>query len=205
MKTKQNEKKSNSLKQEVESDLSNEKKDSLKESVSEKDAEENIIKEEDLIEKYESQFADLREEKLRILADMDNLRKRSEKEKIESIKFGSFNLARDILSLNDNLTRALDNMPNENDSIKKIKNLVDGLILVQKEFTSILERHGVKKNEALNKKFDPNFHQAMLEIETDDSDEGIVVQEIQPGYTMHDRLLRPSLVGVSKKPTKEKK
>ena len=205
MKTKQNEKKSNSLKQEVESDLSNEKKDSLKESVSEKDAEENIIKEEDLIEKYESQFADLREEKLRILADMDNLRKRSEKEKIESIKFGSFNLARDILSLNDNLTRALDNMPNENDSIKKIKNLVDGLILVQKEFTSILERHGVKKNEALNKKFDHNFHQAMLEIETDDSDEGIVVQEIQPGYTMHDRLLRPSLVGVSKKPTKEKK
>ena len=76
--------------------------------------------------------------------------------------------------------------------------------MIQKEFITVLERHGVKKIEALNKKFDHNFHQAMLEIETNKEEKGVVVQEIQSGYTMHDRLLRPAMVGVSKKPKKSK-
>jgi molecular chaperone GrpE len=163
-----------------------------------------LSKEEKLIN-YEEELFRLRDEKLRLLAEMENLRKRSEREKIESIKFGTTNLIRDILSPNDNLTRALINMPNEKDLSGSIKNLIDGLKMVQKEFTTILEKYGVKKIDALNKKFDHNLHQAMLEIEIEDKTEGIVVQEIQTGYTVHERLLRPTMVGVSKKPIKDSK
>ena len=123
---------------------------------------------------------------------------------MDSIRYGSINLARDILSLNDNLSRALDAIPEEEKNSETFKNLTDGLKMVQRDFSTILEKHGVKKIDALNKKFDHNFHQAMMEIETNESEEGLVVQEIQSGYTMHDRLLRPSMVGVSKKTLKTK-
>ena len=145
-----------------------------------------------------------REEKLRLLAEMENLRKRIEREKIESIKFGSINLAREILSLGDNLERALIAIPKNEDFSQSIKNFVEGLKMVQKEFTTILEKNGVKKIDSLNNKFDHNFHQAITEIEKNDVEEGIVIQEIQTGYTMHDRLLRPAMVGVSKKPIRNK-
>ena len=147
----------------------------------------------------------LREEKLRLLAEMENLRKRSERDKIDSIKYGSINLARDILSPSDNLSRAIEAIPSNEKISESINNLIDGLKMVQKEFMIILERHGVEKIEAINNKFDHNYHQAMLEVEKDNCDEGIVVQEIQSGFTMHDRLLRPSMVGVSKKPENKKK
>ena len=124
--------------------------------------------------------------------------------KADSIKYGSVKLARDILSPNDNLTRALENIPKDKKISEPITNLIDGLKMVQKEFNSILAKHGITKIDALNKKFDHNLHQAMLEIETD-KEEGIVVQELQSGYTMHDRLLRPSMVGVSKKTQKNQK
>ena len=153
---------------------------------------------------HEVIISELKEEKLRLLAEMENIRKRFVKEKSESIKFGSMNLARDILSINDNLIRALDNIPNDKNIAVPINNLVDGIKMIQKEFTNILERHGIKKIKTLNKKFDHNLHQAMLEIETDNKERGIVVQEIQSGYTMHDRLLKPAIVGVSKKPKKNK-
>ena len=158
----------------------------------------------DKSKEYEEEISKLREEKLRLLAEMENIRKRTQREKIESIRFGSANLARDILSPNDNLIRALENIPNDKNLTKPISNLIDGLKMVQKELTNILEKHDVKKIDALNKKFDHNFHQAMLEIETEDQDEGFVIKEIQPGYTMHDRLLRPAMVGVSKKTKKNK-
>ena len=145
-----------------------------------------------------------REEKLRLLAEMENLRKRIEREKIESIKFGSINLAREILSLGDNLERALIAIPKNEDFSQSIKNFVEGLKMVQKEFTTILQKNGVKKIDSLNNKFDHNFHQAITEIEKNDVEEGIVIQEIQTGYTMHDRLLRPAMVGVSKKPIRNK-
>ena len=154
---------------------------------------------------FKEKLDKLREEKLRVLAEMENLRKRVEREKVESIKFGSINLARDILSTNDNLSRALENIPNEKERSEPINNLIDGLKMVQKELLSILERHGVKKIDAIDNKFDHNFHQAMFEVETSDKAEGTVVQEVQTGYTMYQRLLRPSMVGVSKKPQKEKK
>ena len=97
----------------------------------------------------------------------------------------------------------MDNIPDDEDFSQTVKSIIDGLKMVQKEFTSILEKHGVKKITALNEKFDHNLHQAMLEIETDDKKEGIVVQEIQSGYTINDRLLRPAMVGVSKKISKK--
>ena len=153
------------------------------------------------LENYETEISKLREEKLRLLAEMENLRKRFEREKSESIKFGSSKLARDILSPNDNLIRALKNIPEDKKISEPINNFINGLKMVQKEFTAILEKHGINQIDALNKKFDHNLHQAMLEIETDE-EEGIVVQEIQSGYTMHERLLRPSMVGVSKKTQK---
>ena len=155
--------------------------------------------------KLNEELKNLREEKLRLLAEMENLRKRSEKDKIESIKYGNINLARDILVLGDNLTRALDAVSSHENKYESFNNLIDGLKIVQKEFMTILEKHGVKKIESINNKFDHNYHQAMLEVETNEFNEGYVVQEIQSGFTMHDRLLRPSMVGVSKKSENKKK
>tara|TARA_Y100001935_G_C17132332_1_gene421257 strand:- start:97 stop:795 length:699 start_codon:yes stop_codon:yes gene_type:complete len=150
--------------------------------------------------KLEEEIEVVKEEKIRLLAEMENLRKRFEREKVETIKFGSINLARDILSLADNLERALSALPEKEEYSQNIKNLVEGLNMVLKEFKNILERHGVKKIEAMDKKFDHNFHQAMMEVEREDIEEGTVVQEVQSGYIMHDRLLRAAMVGVSKKP-----
>jgi molecular chaperone GrpE len=149
------------------------------------------------------EIATLRDEKIRLLAEMENLRKRFEREKIDSIKYGSVNLARDILSPADNLDRALSAINEEEEHPQSIKNLIEGLIMVKKELSTSLEKNGVDKIDTKNKKFDPNLHQAMMEIENNDLDEGIVVQEIQSGYMMHERLLRPAMVAVSKKPKKK--
>ncbi|MDC0191878.1 nucleotide exchange factor GrpE [Alphaproteobacteria bacterium] len=157
----------------------------------------------DEIEKLSAEIEKLKEEKLRLLAEMENLRKRSEKEKLDSIKYGSINFARDILSPGDNLTRALEAVPKDEKASEKFKNLIDGLNMVQKEFSTILGKHGINKIDAINTKFDHNLHQAMVELEDDKVDEGTVVQEMQSGYTMYDRLLRPSMVAVSKKPAKK--
>ena len=157
------------------------------------DTEEDVLREE---------IKTLKEEKIRVLAEMENLRKRFEREKIDSIKYGSVNFARDILSPGDNLERALSVINEEEEHSQSIKNLIDGLLMVKKELSTALEKHGVTKIDSLNKKFDPNLHQAMMEVENNDLDEGVVVQEIQTGYVMHDRLLRPAMVGVSKKTQK---
>jgi molecular chaperone GrpE len=158
-----------------------------------KDTEVGILKEE---------IKTLKEEKIRVLAEMENLRKRFEREKIDSIKYGSVNFARDVLSPGDNLERALSVINEEEEQSQSIKNLIEGLLMVKKELSTALEKNGITKIDSLDKKFDPNLHQAMMEIENDELDEGVVVQEIQTGYMMHDRLLRPAMVGVSKKPQK---
>ena len=147
----------------------------------------------------------LKDEKLRLLADMENLRKRSDRDRVDSIRYGSINFARDILSTSDNLSRALDAIPKDARKTETMINLINGLRMVQKEFTSILAKHGIKKIDALNQRFDHNLHQAMMEIESEKVEEGLVIQEIQSGYIMHDRLLRPSMVGVAKKPNKDEK
>ena len=184
--------KSNNESDTNEDEKNNQKNNEGKELIEEKIKE----KEDELLE----EIASLKEEKIRLLAEMENIRKRFEREKIESIKFGSINLARDILSPGDNIERALSAIPDDIEHSDSIKNLIDGLNIVQKEFSTILEKNGIKRIKSLDKKFDPTLHQAMMEIEKDDIDEGTVVQEIQAGYTMHERLLRPAMVGVSKKP-----
>ena len=176
---------------EVHSENNEEDADSEEEDT--KETEEDILKEE---------IKTLKEEKIRVLAEMENLRKRFEREKIDSIKYGSVNFARDILSPGDNLERALSAINEEEEHPQSIKNLIEGLLMVKKELSTALEKNGIEKIDTLNKKFDPNLHQAMMEIENSDLDEGVVVQEIQTGYMMHDRLLRPAMVGVSKKPQK---
>ena len=169
------------------------------------DTDANNEKQNELEENLRDEIEQLRDEKLRLLADMENLRKRSDRDRMDSIRYGNINFARDILSLGDNLSRALDAIPKDAEKTETITNLIDGLRMVQREFTSILEKHGIKKIEALNQRFDHNFHQAMMEIESEEVEEGIVIQEIQSGYNMHDRLLRPSMVGVAKKPNKDEK
>ena len=185
---------SNSINESLEKRDDNEDS-SLEEVISSKEKEETLLEE----------ISKLKDEKLRSLAEMENLRKRSDRERVDLIKYGSIDLARDILSFSDNLSRAIEAIPESEKKSESITNLIDGLKMVQKEFNSIIEKHGVKKIEALNKNFDHNFHQAMLEVEDSKADEGVVIQEIQTGYTMHDRLLRPSMVGVSKKPSEDKK
>jgi len=155
-------------------------------------------------DKLKEEVKTLKEEKIRVLAEMENLRKRFDREKVDSIKYGSVNFARDILSPGDNLERALSSINKEDDYPQSIKNLIEGLLMVKKELSTALEKNGITKIDTLNKKFDPNLHQAMMEIENDNLDEGVVVQEIQIGYMMHDRLLRPAMVGVSKKSKQER-
>ena len=180
-----------------ESDLTKNDEPQVEADSTEEENEENAESEE---ERLQEEVRTLKEDKIRVLAEMENLRKRFDREKIDSIKYGSINFARDILSPGDNLERALSAINQEEDHPQSIKNLIEGLKMVQKEFSSALEKNGISKINSMNEKFDPNLHQAMMEVERDDLDEGIVVQEIQTGYMMHDRLLRPAMVGVSKKP-----
>jgi len=188
------------------SDIVNSESENLEQnSTVDNDTDADNEKQNELEENLRDEIEQLRDEKLRLLADMENLRKRSDRDRMDSIRYGNINFARDILSLGDNLSRALDAIPKDAEKTETITNLINGLRMVQREFTSILEKHGIKKIEALNQRFDHNFHQAMMEIESEEVEEGIVIQEIQSGYNMHDRLLRPSMVGVAKKPNKDEK
>ena len=184
------------------------KEDNIEENISENHEENEETIEEDTEETAEDKLKEevktLKEEKIRVLAEMENLRKRFDREKVDSIKYGSVNFARDILSPGDNLERALSSINKVDDYPQSIKNLIEGLLMVKKELSTTLEKNGITKIDTLNKKFDPNLHQAMMEIENDNLDEGVVVQEIQTGYMMHDRLLRPAMVGVSKKSKQER-
>ena len=141
------------------------------------------------------------EKLLRAIAETENQRKRFERERQEAFDFGGFNFARESLSLLDNIDRAINSFKND-DALKNNKDLgkiIEGIEIVKKDLVSIFKKNSIEAIECLNKKFDPNFHQAMLEIEDNTKEAGTVIQEIQKGYMMKDRLLRPSLVGVTKK------
>ena len=141
------------------------------------------------------------EKLLRVMAEMENQRRRFEKERQEAFEFGGFNFAKESLSLLDNIDRATNSFK-ENEKLKNNKDLnimLDGIEIVKKDLESIFKKNGINIINCLNKKFDPNFHQAMLEVEDNTKNSGTVVQEIQKGYMMNDRLLRPSLVSVTKK------
>ena len=152
-------------------------------------------------ESVEEKLKSTQEKLLRTMAEMENQRKKFEKEKEEAFEFGGFNFARESLSLLDNIDRAITSFKNDENlkDNKDLSKIIDGIDVIKKDLISIFKRRGIESIECINKKFDPNFHQAMIEIENNTKESGIVIQEIQKGYMMKDRLLRPSLVGVTKK------
>jgi molecular chaperone GrpE len=144
--------------------------------------------------------AALKDRLLRLAAEMENLRKRTEREKAEATLYAASNFARDLLSVADNLSRALQALPSdERDSAGEIeKNLIAGVEVTERELLNVFQRHGIRRIEAVGQKFDPNFHQAMFEVPTSEKPPGTVMQELQSGYAVGERCLRPSLVGVAK-------
>ena len=158
----------------------------------------DLKKEETIEEKLES----TQEKLLRSMAEVENQRRRFEKEKEEAFEFGGFNFARESLSLLDNIDRAINSFKNDEKlkDNKDLNKIIDGIDVIKKDLISIFKKNGIEAIECINKKFDPNFHQAMLEIKNDTKEPGTIIQEIQKGYMMKNRLLRPSLVGVAKKP-----
>ena len=152
-------------------------------------------------ETVEDKLKAVEEKLLRALADMENQRRRFEKERQEAFEFGGFNFARESLSLLDNIDRATTSFKNDENlkNNKDLEKILNGIEIVKKDLVSIFKKNDIETIECINKKFDPNFHQAMLEVEDNTKDPGTVVQEIQKGYMMKNRLLRPSLVSVTKK------
>ncbi len=152
------------------------------------------------------QTNDLKEQLLRSLAENENLRKRTTKDIEQIKKFGHISLIRDFLNVVDNLDRALKSITQEKETLdNSAKNLLDGVEIVLKEMNTLLDKNQIKKIEPLNEKFDYNFHQAMFEAPSKDHDDGIIIEVIQPGYVLHDRLVRPAMVGVSKRQNEENK
>ena len=155
----------------------------------------------DLKESPEDKVKSIEEKLLRTLAEMENQRRRFEKERNDAFEFGGFNFAQESLSLLDNIDRAIESFKND-ENLKKNKDIdkiIGGIDIVKKDLISIFKKNGIESIECINKKFDPNFHQAMLEVEDNTKEPGTVIQEIQKGYMMKNRLLRPSFVGVTKK------
>ena len=149
----------------------------------------------------EEKNLELEDKLARAFAEMENQRRRFEKEKEEAFEYGGFAFAKEALSLIDNLERSKQILAND-ESLKDseaLKKMLDHFDIINKDIIAIFLKNNIKPIESLNKKLDPNFHQAMMEIEDDQKETGTIVQEIQKGFMIKDRLLRPSLVGVSKK------
>ena len=155
----------------------------------------------------EEKFADSEDKLLRSLAEIENQRRRFEKEIKEAFEFGSFSFAKDSLAVLDNLQRA--KIAIKNDEIlknnKDIDKFLENITVIENDLISIFEKNRIKKINTQNQKFDPNFHQAMSEIEDEKADTGTILQDIQPGYMLGERLLRPALVAVAKKKSSKNK
>jgi len=184
--------------------IKSEKKEPEKNLSQDGDLKEKTVKKTSDAEKEESTEDKLKktqEKLLRSMAEMENQRRRFEKEKEEAFEFGGFNFARESLSLLDNIDRAISSFKNDEKlkDNKDLNKIIDGIDIVKKDLITIFKKNGIEPIECLDKKFDPNFHQAMLEIENSTKEPGTIIQEVQKGYMMKNRLLRPSLVGVAKK------
>ena len=167
-----------------------------------KDQEEAEISPEDLIEKLNEEITSLKDQRLRAIAELENFRKRAEKDQSDALKYGISNFAKEIINIRDNIERAQSSISDEAKNNEAIKSVIEGIDLIAQSVVSTFEKIGIKKIESLNEKFDHNLHQAMMEIENEELEPGTIVQELIPGYTLHDRLLRPAMVGVSKKSKK---
>ena len=163
----------------------------------EKEVEEEVEEEDNDLE---VKIKELKDQLMRTLADGENLRKRTLKEVEQAKKYSHISFVRDLVSSVDNLKRALDSIPEDKSNLSEpIKNLILGLEIVEKEIVTTLEKNNIKQISPLGEKFDYNFHQAMFEIPTNDCDPGLVVEVSQNGYLLYDRLVRPAMVGISKK------
>lgn len=147
----------------------------------------------------EAEHAKLKDQLLRALAEQENLRKRAEREREDAAKYGAAQIAKDLLSVADNLRRALESGADAA-SDEARRNLIAGVEATERELIAAFERRGIRRLDPSGEPFDPNFHQAMFEVETAEHPAGTVMQVLQPGYVIHDRLLRPALVGVAKTP-----
>ena len=151
----------------------------------------------------EEKLKTVQDKLLRTMAEMENQRRRFEKEKEVAFDYGGFSFAKEALNLIDNLERSKISLENDESlkNTKALKKTIEHLEIINKDMLSILKKNNIEEIKSINQKLDPNFHQAMMEIEDDKKESGTIVQEIQKGFMIKDRLLRPSLVAVSKKPS----
>ncbi len=157
---------------------------------------------EERIAALEAELADMKDRLLRALAETENVRRRAQREREDTQKYAVSGFARDLLATADNLRRALDSVPEAEIKDARARSLVDGVAATERELLSVLERHGVRRIDPKGERFDHNFHQAVFEAERPDAAAGTVIEVLQPGYVLHDRLLRPAMVGVAKAPAK---
>ena len=154
---------------------------------------------EDELERLRAENAELKDKYLRALADMESLRRRLLKEKEEAVKYAAADFARDMLNVCDNLSRAIESVPEEQKGQHELLDrLLEGVEMTLKDMLATFERHNIRRIPSHGEKFDPNVHEAMFEVEAGPEDAGKVVQVIQEGYTHHDRVLRPARVGVAR-------
>lgn len=153
------------------------------------------------IAELEAELAGAKDHMMRALADAENTRRRADRDRADALKYGAAPLARDLLAVADNLTRALETAPRQHEDAA-VAALVDGVAMTARQLHDALTKHHVQRVSPMGEKLDPNFHQAMMEIETPDHPPGVVAQVMQDGYVLHDRLLRPAMVAVSKGPPK---
>ncbi len=156
------------------------------------------------VEALLAENAELKNKLLRAMADMDNLRKRLEREKEEAVKYAAARFARDMLSVSDNLARALQAVPEDKraEGSEFFRNLVEGVEMTLKDLLATFEKHDIRRISPMGEKFDPNYHEAMFEVSDTDAETGTVVHVMQDGYTHHDRVLRPARVGVARREDK---
>ena len=163
------------------------------------EAHKNLCTEADEEAEPDAELGELKNQHLRVMADNENLRKRTEREVAAAKKYGPLSFARDLLASLDNLEKAISLIPEDKDDMDEtLKNILIGVEMTGREVAAAFDRHGISKISPDNEKFDYNLHQAMFEVPTDEVEPGTVVQVVQSGYQLHDRLLRPAMVGVSK-------
>jgi molecular chaperone GrpE len=146
----------------------------------------------------EAELADSKDRLLRALAETENVRRRAERERADASKYGASALAKDLLNVADNLRRALESLPEAQATDERTRNLLQGVAATERELLAAFERNGIRRIDPAGERFDHNLHQAIFEVEAAGRQPGTVVQVLQPGYVMHERLLRPAMVGVAK-------
>lgn len=164
------------------------------------EGQEQVAQEEQTLESVQLELAAMKDQWLRAVAETDNVRKRAQKDKEDTLKYAITSFARDILSVSDNMRRALETCGNLGEVSEPVKSLITGVEMTEQELLKVLDRHGIRIVTPVNEKFDPHYHQAMFEVPTAEVEPGTVVQVMQSGYVLHDRLLRPALVSVAKLP-----